>query len=383
MDASADLPKGSRRIGIGKWLAMASVALAMLGVLAGGTTLLHLRAADVPVVERAPLPVETLRAQREQGYAIEERFVGRLEPARETELAFERGGLVVEVLAEEGDRVVAGAAIVRLDRASLEAERDRLEAERNALLADRELAQITEERQRDLSAKGHSSVQRYDEARLATRALEARIGEIDAAIAGVDIDLRKSEVIAPFAGTIAARMVDEGAVVAAGSPLVRLLESDRPRARIGLSPEAAATLDPASSYSLEAEDVVLKASLVAIREDLATATRTVPVLFDIEDAGQVRFGDLVELVVRREVGTSGFWLPRAALNEGQRGLWDVLVVVETADGSEIARETVEILHVERDRVFVRGTLADQAVVISGPHRVIPGQKVVAIATETA
>jgi membrane fusion protein, multidrug efflux system len=365
------------RSGLSRGFAIAAVALGMLGMLAGGTAILQIRAVeDAPVVETPPIPVDTIRIRRTDGYRVEERFVGRLEPARQTELAFERAGLVMEVLVEEGDRIVSGALVARLDTAALEASRERLEAERRALLADLELAQLTEARQRDLSAKGHSSVQRYDEARLATRALEARIAQTDAAIVSVDIDLRKSELKAPFGGTIAGRFGDEGAVVDVGAPLVHLLESDRPQVRIGLSPEAAAVIEQQGTYTLRAGHKELRATLMAVRADLATGTRTVPALFEVKDGQGVRFGDVVELVVHRQVSAKGFWSPRTALIEGRKGLWDVLTVVQSPRGAVIEREAVEVLHSNGDQVFVRGTLAETAeVVAGGAHRVIPGQRV--------
>jgi RND family efflux transporter MFP subunit len=253
---------------------------------------------------------------------------------------------------------------------------------RRALLADLELAQLTEARQCDLSARGHSSVQRYDEARLATRALEARIAQTDAAIASVDIDLGKSELNAPFGGTIAERFVDEGAVVEAGAPLVHLLESDRPRVRIGLSPEAAAVLDQQATHTLRAGNNELRARPLSVRADLATGTRTVPALFEIEDGRGVRFGDVAELAVERQVSAQGFWLPRAALTEGRKVLWEMLTVVEGPTGPVIEREVVEVVHSDGDRVFVRGTLAETVqVVAGGSHRVIPGQRVEVVASE--
>ncbi|MEM1306884.1 MAG: hypothetical protein AAGG99_05105 [Pseudomonadota bacterium] len=47
------------------------------------------------------------------------------------------------------------------------------------------------------------------------------------------------------------------------------------------------------------------------------------------------------------------------------------------------RATVEILHAESDRVFVRGTFAQGAeVLINGPHRVVTGQQVVRAAQQS-
>ena len=59
-----------------------------------------------------------------------------------------------------------------------------------------------------------------------------------------------------------------------------------------------------------------------------------------------------------------------------RGLWSVFVVVGSPNDQKVSRRIVELLHVERDRVFVRGTLdVGDLVIANGTHRVVVGQKV--------
>ncbi|MGJ3261932.1 MAG: efflux RND transporter periplasmic adaptor subunit [Salinarimonas sp.] len=361
------------------------VAATGAGVVAGVGVLQQRADARTPVAraEPAPLPVSVTRLARESGYEVEDRFLGRLEPARAADLAFERPGLVVAVLVEEGDVVAAGAPVARLDVAALEAERTRLLAQRDQIVAALDLARRTLERQEALGDAGHASTQRLDEARLSAAVEAARADEIAAAIARLDVDLDKSTVRTPFAGTIAARSVDEGAVVAAGTPVVSLMESGAPRARIGLSPEAASGLAPGDRARLVIDGASVPARLVALRPDLAPATRTVTALFAPERPPAAAFGATVELRLPRRVQAPGYWLPVAALSEGRRGTWSVLVAEPSADGppdgapARIVREAVEVLHVADERAFVRGTLKrGAALVAGGAHRVAPGQAVV-------
>ena len=62
-----------------------------------------------------------------------------------------------------------------------------------------------------------------------------------------------------------------------------------------------------------------------------------------------------------------------SLREGMQGLWTVLMV----DPSDTVRSAaVELLHVEAQRAFVRGSFPEGALLIAqGPHRVTPGQKI--------
>lgn len=357
--------------------AMALTALVFVGVMAGGIAALQLRAAAEPAVEaNPPVAVSVQKVRLAEAYEITDRYAGRLEPARETHLAFERAGLLTQILFEEGERVEAGQVVARLDTAKLEAERDRLRAERKELEARKSLAAVTLERQRTLASKGWQTEQRHDEARFALAETTAAIERIDAAIASVEVDLAKSVLTAPYAGTVAARALDEGAVVDPGRAVVELLESGVRQVRIGVSVEAAAALEEGGTYRLEAGGRELQGRLIAKRPDLQTGTRTVTVLLRLPDAGGLPFGEIVELLIEREIAVQGTWLPVRALSEGRKGLWSILTVVARDGGQVIAREAVEVLHLEADRAYVRGTLADGArVVLNGTNRIIPGQAV--------
>ena len=135
--------------------------------MAGGIAGLHHMAnATAPVEATPPVPVRAETVTASTGYTVEERFVGRLEPARRTELAFERNGLVTEVLVEEGDLVEAGEPVARLDTDKLKAERAQLSARRRELQSQLGLANLTLKRKKRLMDAGHDTVERHDQARL-------------------------------------------------------------------------------------------------------------------------------------------------------------------------------------------------------------------------
>ena len=362
--------------------AMALTGLTFVGLMGAGIAGLHIRAsAEAPPEANPAVTVSYRTARFEDGYIVTERFAGRLEPARQTRLAFERAGLVTEVLFDEGDRIAAGTVVARLDTAQLKARRTQLLAQRRELQARLDLAKVTLTRQQSLQSKGWQSIQRFDEARFSVAELTASIARINATIQSVDIDLEKSEIRAPFAGTIAARSIDEGAIVNAGTGILELLEADVRQVRVGVSVDAAEALSTDQVYNLRSGGRTYPGRLISKRADLQTGTRTVTALFEARSATDVPFGDIVELVLERRVKSRGVWLPTTALSEGRKGLWTVLTVVQRDGKPVIAREAVEVLHVEAQRVFVRGTLRQDArIVLDGTNRVIPGQRV-ALATQ--
>ncbi len=349
-----------------------------LGAAAGGIVMLHSRAAaELQPQPTPPVVVATTTVRLVAGYQRTSSYVGRLEPARQTAVAFERTGLVIDIAPDEGDRVHAGDVIARMDTAQLASTRRQLLAQRRAFEAQRTLAKATLDRQAQLKTKGWSPDQRLDEAKSNFAALNANIDRVSAQIASIDIDIAKSELKAPFSGTIAHRSIDEGAVVMGGSPVVNLLETGSRRARIGLPPDLAASIITDRPYTLRAGKLTQQAKLIAKRPDLESGTRTVTVLFELLEAGdRVSFGDLVTIDLKSTIAERGAWVPLAALKEGRRGLWTILTINAEGDARVVAPEAVELLYANAEQAYVRGTFKNGAKVISrGTGRIVPGQRI--------
>ncbi len=327
-----------------------------------------------------PLTVETRRIELRKTYRVKERFVGLLEATRKTRLSFERQGKVTEILFDEGQRVLSGQVVARLDTASLNSRKRGLEARLQELEAQFGLASVTLSRQRVLNNKGWQSHQKFDEARFKSAQLSAAIRRMQASIASIDIEIAKSDLKAPYSGIVAARVVDEGAIVNVGTIVMDLIEADARRVRVGVSAAAAGSLEVSRSYRLISDERYFEGQLFSKRPDLQAETRTVVALFDISGAESVPFGGIVEFVVERSIQAEGAWLPVSALTEGTKGLWTVLTVFGNKGGRTVERQAVEILHLEAGRAYVRGNLSEERqVVINGTNRITPGQRV-ALAT---
>ena len=367
----------------GSYRAVIFVGLA--GVMAVGVGAIHLRAATQAAPRlHPPVAVETVAIAKHRSYAVAERFAGRLEPAREAHLSFELSGLVVDVLVEEGDHAAKGDIVARLGTLKLSAERGRLLARKGELKANLALAEATFGRQRKLRDQGWQPEQSYDEARFAVAELRSAIERLDASIEAVDIDIEKAVLRAPFAGRIAGRLVDEGTVVEPGVPIVEILGSGRRHIRIGVPVDASDALNSGDTYRFASGVNRFAGRLVSERPDIQTGTRTITALFETDEAGDIPFGELVELVLEREIDAPGFWVPLSALTEGERGLWSVFAVDQTGNEERVIRQAVEVVHIAQEKVFVVGTLVDGLqVVVSGTNRVIAGQRVAVTREEAA
>ncbi len=358
------------------WIALALVAFAGAALGLRGID-------DAPPAAATARPLAVLAAPvaLEPGYQRAQRFVGRVEFAQASEVSFELGGKVARVLVDEGDPVAAGAVLAELDTARLQARRAELVAARSEARALLELAKLRDRRARRMLEEDVIAPQRADDARLEASARAAALAGVEARIASLDVDLAKSVLRAPFAGEVAGRQVDAGVVVEAGHPVVRLLETSRPEVRVGVARQVAALLAEGDPVELLVDGERIDARVLAVLPERRRETRTVPVRLAVETAEPaLREGDLAELAWREPVAMDGFWLPRAALTEGARGLWAVYVAApESADAPEahrLERRPVEVLHEEGERVFARGALrAGEAIVHDGVHRLVPGQLV--------
>ena len=78
-----------------------------------------------------------------------------------------------------------------------------------------------------------------------------------------------------------------------------------------------------------------------------------------------------------QVYAQGGWLPLSALLEGDRGLWTVFTITaRNKESAQLQRESVEVLHSSQAYAYVRGTLANEALVVSaGLQRLSPGMTV--------
>lgn len=354
-----------------------AVMAASAGMVAGGRAVLAARQAQAAQPAAVvPLAVPVARFAMQDSHTVTRAFTGQIEPSQRTAVAFEIGGTLAAVLVGEGDTVAVGAPLARLDTRLLEAERQRLSAARAAVAAQAELAARTTGRQTALQARGVASTQALDSAALGAEELAARLAEIDASLLAVAIRLDKATLTAPYAARVAARHLDLGASAEPGRPVVTLAETAGPQFRVGLPPDAMATIPPDGSVAIRVEGGEIVGRLRAVRPELDAATRTVTVLFDLGGDKLPAWRSTGTLTLTGEVAARGGWVPLSALESGPRGLWRLMTVGEGDGETIVGAEAVEVLYATAERAFVRGTIADGAWFIAdGPHRVVPGQTV--------
>lgn len=398
--------------------------------------------------------VEPIELQR--SYTVPRSYLGTVEPQRQTDASFDLAGRIDLVAIEEGDTVDRGDRIASVDVERLQAQRSSVAAQRDAAVAllselkagprseaiqaararvtqreaELDLARITTDRQSRLTERGAASGQRADEAAFEAVALKAavaaakaeleeletgtrpekieaqraQVAQLEAELTRIDVELTKSVLLAPFDSVVTRRLVDEGATVTAGQPVVTLIERGRWQVRVGVPAEVARELSVGQSLNCRVRGSVLSGTLVRLRPDRLDATRTVPAIVAFRadavedeepttadgaaaDAMPLFAGDLARVEFERTIEEDGFWLPIEALVEGMRGLWACYVPEPLATDSEathtLQRIPLELLYSDESQAFVRGPIRDRdLVVVAGIHRLVPGQRVTIRPTQT-
>lgn len=273
------------------------------------------------------------------------RTSGTMRALRSAELVALQPGVVLELKAEEGDRVRAGQTLVRLDGRGfkLQAARDALSA-RNAAMELERLQQIADNLPREELDK-----QRY---------------AMENALASAQVSRHQASqttVVAPFDGTITRRAIDIGNLATASTPLYSLADLSKLDVDVHVPEREAATVQAGAAATLELQDGTRFAAKVERRApvvDPLTGTVKFTVRATEYPAGAVP-GAFVraELLVDRRADAPS--LPRAAIFELE-GAPHVYVV----EDGRARRRPVELGLVGETHAEVRGGVDPGAQIVA-------------------
>ena len=386
------------------------------------------------------LPVETVTVTPVDSYRESRYYTGTIVPHRTSELGFEYPGNITRIAVFEGDRVAADTPLAYLDSRELEASLNELQAQRAQAIAKLEemqagprsqtiaaakakvrdlneqlkLASLKSQRRESLYTEGAISREQLDENISNKQAIEARLDEaqsqvdellagtrseqikaqqssvrqIEASIAKLKIQLEKRVLKAPFSAFVSRKLVDEGTVVDANQPVMRLVENKALEARIGVPVNISDRVSIGSKQQLEIGQKIYEAEVTSFLPEVDSNTRTVTTVLTLnESIGKVSPGQVAKLKLNAKVETSGYWLPTTALLQGGRGLWYCYALGKSVDDAatnnnsvfQVARRDIEVLYTQDNRALVRGTIsAGDRIILSGTHRIVVGQLVTSI-----
>lgn len=315
----------------------------------------------------------TAPLRMQEGFQRRREFAGEVQAHQSSLLGFELPGQIAEILVNEGDPVTAGQLLASLDTRLLESARDELDARRQELASELQLAERNLARISTLRNDNLASEREQDELGSRVSVLRAGLERVQAELEANAIRLQQSELRAPFAARVASRELDSGVVVAAGTAVLRLVETARREVRAGLPVAIADGLARGDELRLRMGDQLATGPVLALGPTVDQATRSRAVRIGVDQDWSP--GSLAYVVVNEPVSEPGAWVPATAVTEGLRGTWAVYVAVPQGDARyRIESRSVVIHHADAERLYVSGAVQDgDQVLQAGLHRYAPGQ----------
>lgn len=163
-----------------------------------------------PIPKTQAVPVEVAKAQRKP-IAASYSGTANLEAPGEAQVVAKTSGVMVQLLAEEGDQVKAGQVLARID-----GDRVRLEAQRQLAIVHK--LENNFRRSQELAARKLVSAEASDQIKYD---LESARATYELA----KLELSYTNIIAPISGVVAQRMVKPGNLIGLNAPVFRIVNN--------------------------------------------------------------------------------------------------------------------------------------------------------------
>jgi HlyD family secretion protein len=252
------------------------------------------------------------------------------------------GYRIIELLADEGDRVTEGQVLARLDRSTLDAQLAQLEAQRtraDAAIAQarsniaqaeatKKQAEAAFERAEDLIKSGTTSRAVFEEREAAARTAAAavtsaldglRVAEADktqilAQIREAQLRLGYTEIKAPTAGVVSRRNAKLGAVAAAvGDPMFRMIAKGEVEMQADVPEVYMPKMTPRMSARIEVAGLAAREGKIRlISPEVDPATRLGRVRIFIGEDKELRPGTFARAVINI-AESNGLGVPSSAI----------------------------------------------------------------------
>ena len=330
----------------------------------------------VKVAEDEAIPVEIQEIRRT---TMTETIsaVGTVEAWHDVTLSAEASGKVVEICANEGDRVKREDVIIKLDDelrclAAVQAKAQVLMAKANFQKAKRDL-----KRSEDLFGTEDISESQIELARLQAETAEAGLKSAEVALKMALRQLADTEIKSPIDGKVAVRYVDVGELVAPGTPIATVVDLSRVKAKIGVSEQEIAKIKTGQKAYLSVdaypdERFEGEVSNVGLKADLQTRSFPIEIEVPSNSGEKLKPGMIARVKVDVKTYANVLLIPQdAVLDESEEK------VVYVVRSDKAAKRSLLLGRRWDERVVVeRGLEAGDRLVVAGQEKLSEGTRVV-------
>lgn len=318
------------------------------------------------------MTVETASVAGQHEYAAE------IRARTESRLSFRVSGKMIKRMVDSGQPVKAGQALAQIDPQDLQLGQQAAQAALVAAKANLDLSEAEYKRYKELKDQGFISGMELDRRDAALKASRAQMEQVRAQ-AGVQGNQTSYAVLtADASGVVTGVDAEPGAVVSAGTPVLKLAH-DGPRDAVFNVPEdkiaaVRALLGKRDALRLRlwGEANSLPASVREVAAAADPVTRTFAVKADLGTA-PVRLGQTASVLIDAPAVDGMIRLPLSAVFElqGKSSVW----LLERSSMT-VKPLPIQVAGADGNSVVVSGGLsAGQAIVTAGVHALTPGQKV--------
>jgi RND family efflux transporter MFP subunit len=305
----------------------------------------------------------------------ERSFVGTIRPRVEADMGFRVPGKVAKRLVEVGQTVDIGQPLATLDEVDLKLQAEQAEAEFRAATGVLGQASASEQRAKDLRAKGWTTDAQLDSARAAADEARARLNRAERSVELTKNSLSYATLVADTRGVVTATLVEPGQVVTSGQTAIRVARFAEKEAVVAI-PETLVgrAKDGVATVTLWSDaDKKYAAKLREVAPSADPATRTYLAKFSLPDAGDtVALGMTATLTLADRATERVARLPLSALYS--QGGDPSLYVVDDAGGLSLKRVTVKSY--DSNCVVIAGGVDEGAKIVTlGVQKLDPAQKV--------
>ncbi|MDB2629228.1 efflux RND transporter periplasmic adaptor subunit [Gammaproteobacteria bacterium] len=294
------------------------------------------------------LEITTIEIQ--ESYNIIQNFPGKILPLNYSKLAFEVPGKIQQVKIDIGDAVKKGDILAFLDPSEMQ-------ANLNQAQARFDLAEQALKRFQDLKSKGFISNQELDRANSEFLIAKAQVDLYS-------VKLEQTYIRAPFDGYIQNRFLDSGTVISQGVPILEIIDSSFVEAHVSVPSNVIEGLMEGESYSFLIGMEIFPATFKRYTKMSGQGSDNRLCIFEFNTF--ISPGSVSYLQLRQKKIKTGAWVPLKSLSQGTQGLWNLYTV--SKDNNEqykVAKEIVELIHVEGDNAYISGTISTGDMVVSG------------------
>ena len=335
--------------------------LAVMLVIIGGLGFLKFRQIQTAMAQGAafqmpPEAVTTIVAKQDE-WPERLSAIGSVAAVQGVTVSADLAGTIDRIAFDSGKAVQKGQVLVELDTRQERAQLAAVEAQRD-------LARLNFDRMQGLLKENVISRAEFDNATAEHKQMEARVGEIRAAIA------RKS-ITAPFSGVLGIRQVNLGQYLSSGDPIVELQSLNPIYVNFGVPQQAAAQMRLGREVRITSEGLAgegFPGRITAVDSTVNEETRNMQVQATLANpGGALRPGMFVQAEVVLGAGRPVVSLPASAVSYAPYG--DSVFVVSDVKGPDGR----PYKGVRQQVVKLDGARGDQVAVASG---VKPGDEVV-------